>query len=489
MTVEAGAKTLEQLFLSAAFAAPIGQRDYQWEHGECAALLADLCNCFENAGLLEPESTPDDDDEDKSGAPGSVFAAEGPQTPPIGMGNYYLGPMVLSPDPDYTGRLLIFDGLQRFTTRSLLLAALRDRLPVNPEAAWSPMQQLLGQRDALRLQLPTPGKAFERIAQGHRGGRSQSTAGARVVDQRLRQAYSQYAEEFASWTEQRVARFVALLRTRVWVVSVTIKDRQIADQAFVTANYRGRSLRSGDILKGRLVELAGDNVEAAGRIAEAFRVVQLQLDKRFDDFLAAVCFLKVRQYQAENLVNDVFAAIAPNGDVNVALAWAEKELPKLAAQYRQTIAFMQEKAVSGADLAFWRLSFLQRASRGSEAMDWTDWRPVAMALVEKHATDPKAKAEAILRLQKVCYAFWLIDLSPDRRARTWAEALNQLDHGVDPFKTIRRSGVPPIFGALTVKGPYRAKAKGRLTDSMSDDAYHGAIVRWLARRSASLWYC
>lgn len=118
------------------------QRQFVWKVKEAALLLEDLLASFES----DPEQV------------------------------YYLGPILLAKSRD-AGQVVVFDGQQRITALTILLAAF-GRAPVleKHQSRKRRAQQLSAHQRRPRLNLRTLGGALTRVVNGtHQRGRSENT--------------------------------------------------------------------------------------------------------------------------------------------------------------------------------------------------------------------------------------------------------------------------------------------------------------------------
>jgi hypothetical protein len=113
--------TVADLFSSRTFIAASVQRDYQWNTPECETLLSDLVRAW-SSHLPAAEADLSDLAQDESIDADLGLLPSASVQPPLP--DYYLGAVVTRLTAD--GATEIYDGLQRITTLTILMAVLRD---------------------------------------------------------------------------------------------------------------------------------------------------------------------------------------------------------------------------------------------------------------------------------------------------------------------------------------------------------------------------
>lgn len=482
MTVSARALTLEKLFSLGVFEPARVQRDYQWTDKEWGELLGDLEQAFRGAGMdpdPDPAETFGEDEyggEDSAAAPSTRLRDGDPgaaqRSPPPK--DYFLGPMILMPRVQTDKAFLIYDGQQRFTTLSLMLAALRDSLGDNPED-WFDLQQMLrtsDERRLTRLQVSTPGNALRRITGTLRGADSLGHAGsASPADRQMRGAHRFFKENTAGWSNDKRRAFVRYLRENVYVTVTEIENRKLAEIAYQTVNTRGRSLKADDIVKGHVLQVIGAaSLTDANKAADDWERLRRSLGVRFELFLRTVDFIRFGKARTNDFGLDLMEVFDGPDGAELAKRWIGQILPRYRDHFLPLIAHERIDPARGADLYFRQLGFLR----------WREeWNAVAMALTNTHARNEEHFLRDIRRLRNSCYVMHLLGWSnkPERRAYALSNAIEQLDNGESPFRPPVRDRYGP--GALWFGNERKAQARGALSAPMPDDDFHGPIVRWL----------
>lgn len=445
--ISSEAKPLGHLLLLGRFTPAAVQRDFRWEKRECRALMDDFLRAFVEAGLDPVETLADDD---------FIDAPHLPRRLP----DYYLGSMVLMECAP--GNFAIFDGQQRITSCTALLAVLRDRttsaeIKRNLDAC---IRDADGNgRLGLDLRDHTLSFDIQRPDATRTFWKDEDKDGVSDAGLRLRTAAAVFRQEIDRWSMRRVDAFARFLLEHVFVVSVRVQDERLANLAFETTNFRGLRLDQADALKSQIVDAVG---EATGNSDEQNRVgaVWLELQREFgvrefERFLTAVDFCERRQWQGPTKFADLLTHLKSTHGERLG-DWVSDQLSRYARAYRAIIEHETHVAARGANLHLRRLSLLP----------WQEWKAAAMHL--KLTTAPGDWETVVRKLEGASFAILFADYSSNDRAKIFARALSQRD----PFSP---------RGALTFNESARRKIEEFLTgpiDEDDKDVLH-ATVRWL----------
>jgi Protein of unknown function DUF262/Protein of unknown function (DUF1524) len=482
--IRAEALTIEALFKKGSFEPARVQRDFQWTAKECGQLLNDL-----EAALLDAGLDPDPLEADAA-APTEAEPAEPAQDDviqrprePIRAGplrasrrkapqNYFLGPMVLYPRPQAKDAFYIYDGQQRFTTLSILLAALRDHLK---DENWQDLQEMLRTTDGdmrARLRVATPGGSLSSITNSLGGTQWRRAAYQSPADLCMYRPATQFTEATKIWSDNKRRAFVNYLRKNVIVTVTYVDNPTLAHVIFETANTRGRGLSPGDILKGHLVQIVYDAYGAVRGNAAAVQWERTRraLGAKFDHYLKAVDFVVFGKARDSELGEEFLDEFEGPAGADAAINWIDERLPRYLNDYKPIWAHeIARENLRGVDATFKRLSFFR----------WREWEAVAMALHNRDGAHPEKFAASIEKLHRACMIMHLIGWhSRDKsRAKALSNAIDQIDDGLNPFVKRMKNG---RYGALSFFEEARAQARGALRAPLSDDnEVYGPIVRWL----------
>lgn len=231
-TIEAGQKTLKDIFLSDTyrFEIPSYQRPYSWTTREARELLDDVVEAMGD-----------------------------------GQDDYFLGSFVLVKQPN-AKHAEVVDGQQRLTTLTILLAVLRDLSETEDVRSYldqfitvgrDPIGKNSSGESILRVR-DKPGErmAFERIVQkiGATSQEGRQNAGeAESVKHYIRNA-ALYRSALSEMSDDDRRNLVAFLREHCLVVVVEVPTAAAARRIFQVLNARGLDLQPTDILKARLLD-------------------------------------------------------------------------------------------------------------------------------------------------------------------------------------------------------------------------------------------
>lgn len=186
---------------------------------------------------------------------------------------YFLGTVVLAPDPDGSGRKLVIDGQQRLATASLLLSAVRDHLRQGGEdaSANSVQHEYLAQFDRQakaerpKLVLNTDDRDYytRTIIQSERG-----VVPKNASQQLIEEAYAylagqvgEFSHQFGSAWDSKLNDFIDWMDNQVQVISISVSDEGDAYTIFETLNDRGADLTIADLLKNYLFKHGGNRID------------------------------------------------------------------------------------------------------------------------------------------------------------------------------------------------------------------------------------
>ncbi|MES1199388.1 MAG: DUF262 domain-containing protein [Pseudomonadota bacterium] len=454
--------TVAQAFALGRFVPASVQRDYQWEEQQCQDLFSDLERVFA-AGEGRREEGEAEAAEDTDAA-ADLVDVEAP--PPTSQRDYMLNTMVMRPGED--GAYEVFDGLQRLTSLTALIAVLRD-LSADGELANALDALVAMPQRGFRVVLPgkdaTLREEVQKRGEAARGRRSQpsSDMGARV-----RAACTLFRRELSRWDAARRGAFAEFLMHRVQVVVITADDPLLLSQIFVTTNARGLPLDKVGLFKGQLMDLARDE-DSAERIAKAWIAVQTAVGDQLEDLLGALDFIERREPQgAERLTKlaDYLARRYGGGDVG---QWVAR-LELYANAWRDFHRRLFDPADAEVGAAAWMLRLIK----------WRDWKPLALIWTaqylqqsENPGQTERARALYARRLDALhrrAMAITLIGHSDNDRAKIFARAISQAAQRRDPLDR---------QGALGFDSGAQARIQETLRLPLIQDDLRLSLLRWI----------
>jgi hypothetical protein len=456
--------------------APV-QREFQWRTEQTRQLLEDVFGAFQRTGD-DPGDAPNAGDTGEEEETAEEEEAGPPDLDPAKISGtrstrrkksvpreYFLGGVILFKAPQAEGSYQIYDGLQRLTTINLLLAKLRDSWPGGPSAqAHTTLSSMLfGEQTEPRVRVPTSGRTLADVLNARSLHNRELTEG----DYRMREAVKFFAQELATWSNERRAAFLRFFADNVRLTVTEVDNPSLAYQMFVAANARGLSLAIGDILKGQLVEQVSQVGGTVGQIqstALKWRSAQLRLRRGFDDFLHALEVLRFRpgpndRHAPGELLVEMFEDEASAQSIE---SWVANEFSQLADIFERSRNHLAQQQARGADLHFRQLSFL----------GWKEWQPFYLALgLANHRSTPAVWEKQISSLHRAGYIIELLDWSARKRRKTFLAAIEQLEKKSNPFSA--------RGGELGFGPKLRGIAARNLRGPLASGEKRGAIVRWV----------
>lgn len=373
---------------------------------------------------------------------------------------YFLGSIIVSRQHH---TLNIYDGLQRLTALTVLMAVLRDHVRTDPDLS-ERLEACISDTDGeFRLYVPNAAPALDVEVQ--RRGEA-----VKIRRRHLQQACAKHVRFAASLFRKRLKQMSAedinglgqfLLRQVVLIV-IEVTDLDLARQIFVTTNTRGLGLSEADIFKGQLMEMAAPYL-LDKQVLTLWRKLSVH-DAELIDFLRAVDFLE----RGKSITDGSLLYLADALRDGVA-----RRRDDLA----DWIALLEQRYQA------WRLMTHGLNIAGSEEVDaalarlrlmrWPEWHPLALELMVRFR-DSKAhgrQAKTARRLRKLatrCMGLQLAGFEPHERAKIFRNALTDL-----------RSGRDPMEGALRLKPSHIARLKANLLGDQADRSQNLVLLRWL----------
>ena len=457
---------IEDLFLAGAFAPAPVQRDYQWLTKHCRTLLADIDRTFTASSLAPrlPEVAVADADEDR--VDGDLSAAN-VVAPPPPLDDYMLGAMVVTePSP---GNHHVYDGLQRLTTLTVLMAVLRDL--TRDADLHDRLDRLIRCEDgSFRVTLPGKDPTLARQIQPRgEAVRARRTPAVSDMGKRVRLAAQVFRETLKPWTTTRRDAFAAFLLQHVHIDLQTAADPRLARQIFVTTNMRGEPLDRVDLLKGQLVDIA-DTEQDARFIVATWDSARAVAGDQFERLLSAIDLIERQSPQGEDCLNALAEHVAATRGASGVGAFTQR-LGLFASDMAALDRAVTSPPTDTLSASLWRLQLVR----------WDTWRPLALlwfADYRRAAQTPdgaaRRKIDAATRrfdaLHRRCMAMTLAGFSTGDRERIFARAIAQASHGQNPLAST---------GALAFSDIQIARIGDTLRTPLTDKDVRLALVRWL----------
>jgi hypothetical protein len=472
------------------------QRDFEWDEPETQQLLSDLDKIFAplyatqqeladraitESGAAEiaeggPGPGPDPADVAAPAAvcPGFPFddraqgaAARRPPLPPLP--NYFLGDIVLRPGAyDHHDVFDIYDGLQRFTTLTILIAILRD---LTKDAGLAKrLHRLIATNDSgFRLQTAGRDTTLAENAQEPGGSLKKEDARAsRDIGRRILRVKRALLEPMRLWAPDRIDRFAEFILESVWFSVLRVHDARMARQIFVTTNLHGKKLDLVSLLKGQIGDVARseEELEAVGAIWEEVREASGQ---HHVETLRAFDAIERAEIQTDTWPTDLGAflsEIPPEGGIERwmgrfrAYAWGWMDCRRV----------LWSAGDSRIEQDLWRLHVFR----------WPEWHPLALRWWNQvHFARQSGRFKGAVRrdlerrfdwLHRRCMAVTLARFSEADRQKIFANAMRQDKDGRDPLVS---------RGALTLSPSHRAKIDRTLRTQIDTEEIWAPLARWI----------
>ena len=208
--------SIEGYFTASSFVPANIQRDFQWTKHEIAQLLDDLAD---------------------------FIATDEPV--------YYLGPMVGTQSDQR--KISIYDGLQRTTTLTILIAALRDRI-TDPVLKGRLNRCIKNEDDGSpRLTLSGNNNSLKTLVQDDDATIGLATGGSQFgIHRTIRDNRNVIVRRLDRQSEDELTILAKALLEKTEVIFVLTSSQSVAERIFDTTNRRGLSIETHDLIKSRL---------------------------------------------------------------------------------------------------------------------------------------------------------------------------------------------------------------------------------------------
>lgn len=465
--------TVEDLFLAGLYTPAPVQRDYQWLASHCRDLLADVDRAFTSSSLAPQPSDPDaarqaadlHDDADERIDTDLARPSEAGDTAPLD--HYMLGAMVLTEVGE--GRFHVYDGLQRLTTLTVLIAVLRDLSRTGPLR--QRLARMIRQPDgAFRIVLPGKDTTLAKQIQSEgEAARSRRTVPTSDMGRRVRTAAQVFRDGVKPWPAERRDAFATFLLGHVHVDVQIAGDPRLARQIFVTTNMRGEPLDRVDLLKGQLVDIADDET-VAGVVVANWNAARATAGDQFERLLTAVDLIERQSPQSEDHLNALAEHVAATRGAKGVARFTQR-LSEMAYDMAALDALFAGTPEDAFTASIWRLQLIR----------WDTWRPLALLWFAdyRRATQTpgsisQRKVAAAERrfdaLHRRCMAMTLAGFSAGDRERIFARAIAQVSRGANPLVS---------SGALAFSDVQIARITECLRTPLTEKDVRLTLVRWL----------
>lgn len=452
------------------------------EEGENQPLLDEIDGLWKRLGmdeiaetdaqLAEPETPFAFDD--------SIVDAEQAKLPPAtALAHYFIGLVILSKNADDSHE--IYDGLQRFTTLTILFAVLRDL--IEDDELKQQLQLLIGPENEYRLhyfgkdktlaeQVQTPGAALLK-----KDSKAYYDVGRRILRNK-----NAFVRQIKGWNQNRRTGFARFLLSSVWVSLLDVADPRLARQMFVSTNLHGKRLDLIDVLKGQLAgafaklpqkdaeasfaqkwtelnEIAGASLEGSRRVANAV--------SGLEETMRAIDAIERNETQHETWPTDFGAYIIDNyREENIERIMGR--LTSYSIGWKNCKRVLKYAGKTKIEQDFWRLHVFWWPEWHGLALRW--WNQVYFARQNGKLKDNVLRGfqSKFNRLHRRCMAITLADFSETDRQRIFKRAMEQDKNGKDVFT-----------GALKMNLNQKRKIDRTLSTQIHSRETWAPLIRWI----------
>jgi|GEM_PF-2353139 len=459
--INASSLSIRQLFGLGRFEPARAQREYQWGRAQWEDLLSDFISALRISGRDPEPASPNDTDPtgakaesiDSSGAAEPIEPLSPPQELPRTprMSEYYLGHVLLLPRQT-AGQFLIYDGQQRLTTLTILLSALRDVTPRGGD--WLGIQEALRTPSGdPRLTVATNGRALGRIGGVLDGTRPpNNTSAFEPADHRMFGAAHFLRSALETWAPARVKALADFLLDDVFVTVTQMRERRVAEYAYITINTRGKALENKDIIKGHFTQLASQrSLTAANEMAQLWDKLEESAAGRLETIIKIAFMLDYRQSPAFNFGAQLMDYFEDPSRLDEVFEWVGQRLPAIVHYHKTLVLELQRQTVLKAPAVHLRrMSFLP----------WAQWQAVAFKLAERDKKAPKRFEKSMQALEQWSFCANLLGMDERTISDKTLRALNQIHDGLDPFSN---------GGALRLSVEHQRRVPTQLQDGQITD--------------------
>lgn len=300
--IDGSPKSLKQLLLNTKYSIHYYQREYMWQQKQIEELIDDLTSEF----LL-------------------FYKADDDRREIFNYGAYFMGSIVLAGREN-----AIIDGQQRFTSLTLLLMYLNNRLK-RMNQTYSVIQQMIFSesvgKESFNIDVEDRTDCMKAIF-------TENPFDITNANESVRNLYSRYEdiEELfpKEITDDMILHFCDWLAERVFFIEIVATTEQDAHKVFVSMNDRGLSLTSTEMLKGYILsEIKNDAVREKSNNIWKDKVLKLKTTDDKGDELFIKAWL--RSQYAETIRESKAGAINKDFD-NIGTTfhkWVREEREKL----------------------------------------------------------------------------------------------------------------------------------------------------------------
>jgi hypothetical protein len=465
------------------------QRSFEWEVSYAGQLLNDIDKALSK---LQPDAdaailTEQDQSEAKApeadvsdatsvAAPADDFAfdeaaremaigrAAGDDAPPA---HYFIGNLILR--ASNPGNYEIYDGLQRFTTLTILIAVLRD-LIADP-AMRADLDHMITDRKHYRLQLFGRDKTLAEHVQapGATGLKSDNRA-YYEIGRRILSVKNALREQVGKWEEARRVRYARFLLSSVWTSVLDVGDVRMARQMFVSTNLHGKHLEPVDLLKGQIADIVSQShpPEAADQFSKTWEDLKQVSGDAFAEMFKAVDAIERSDTQDKSWPTELGGYLPKAYPTAADIDRFIKRLKAYTYGWKECKRVLSQAGPSKIEQDFWRLHVFWWPEWHGLALRW--WNQMHFARKKGQTKGAKWRAfeSKFDRLHRRCMGISLAQFEEADRQTIFMRALRQDKDDRDVFR-----------GALSFNENQRRKIDRTLRTQIHKEEIWAPLIRWI----------
>lgn len=426
MAISAAQKTIHEVLSPRhyQFVIPAYQRPYAWGKEQALALISDLLDAF----LDSPNE------------------------------EYFLGSIVVVKRSASSAEAEVVDGQQRLTSLSILMAVIRDLLPLGSGADVTNLlvSSFMDARE-IGLRLRTTGQNpddmfFDRYIRSEEGFRELQTLCAALPSSQqcivrnalvMREVIVKWLKTQTDQAPSLLKRFLGYLCQKGCLVLVESTDFNSAYRIFSTMNNRGLALGVSDLIKALVLEQFQDE-QVRDRITETWEQEEADLtrlarsesddlaeSRRYFELLFSHIYrMKAKRRSSKNLFDDfrkdVFGVSAQASDFGPDRA--KEFVQDLLVPSSDAYEVILSRAVKIPDQRSERLVnglYLPLL----ESINNSDWQPVAISFLSRYRHQLAQAPEFFRLLERVAAISLVLGENVAKRANRYGPILRALDVG------------------------------------------------------------
>lgn len=396
------------------------QRQFVWQAKEANELLEDLLQSFEADSGRE----------------------------------YYLGPILLAKGAA-PGEVWVYDGQQRITTLTILMAAF-GRTPVLEESSSQKQTaaQLSRYGNRARIDLRTYGGALTRLANGtHQHGNSNNT----VADHHIYSIEKAFLRRLSSIEDPQ--KFFDWITNKV-VFNVVWAEQDQGLILFDRANNRGIRLKWHELVKGVITEALDRQSLPSNGFTEQWYKTQREAGREFEDLLWSLAIWRAKRTKSEEAMDWAWAQAAFEDDFG-----AEQSKDVISGGVKEFMRDMESCRKSSEKLDGLRSKDLFFKGNPSLAqlmfLEFSEWKPAAYWILAHRPRDADVGLE---RLRRAAYIAHLLGWSSRKK---W---LNE-------FFLMELDGERYSKTSYEFSSDQLSQARGALRAAMTDSSQYRPLVK------------